>query len=133
MGNALATNRFRDFWKEVKKINKSNHCANKAPVIDSVSGDPQVTELWSTKFKNLYNRCDPSNRDSLLDQLHSVIIGDDLVPIVIDSDTVAGALKRLKAGKSDGRSLMSDHVLRAPPLLASKLSSLFTALIRLHS
>ena len=35
-------------------------------------------------------------RDSLLDQLHSVITGDDLVPIVIDTDTVAGALKRLK-------------------------------------
>ena len=68
-------------------------------------------------------------RDSLLDQLHSVITGDDLVPIVIDSDTVVGALRWLKLGKSDGRSLMSDHVLRAPPLLASKLSSLFTALI----
>ena len=40
-----------------------------------------------------------------------------------------GALKRLKAGKSDGRSQMSGHVLCAPPLLASKLSSLFTALI----
>ena len=78
---------------------------------------------------SLNNRCDPSNRDSLLDQFHSVITGDDLVPIVIDSDTVVGALKWLKLGKSDGRSLMSDHVLRAPPLLASKLSSLFTALI----
>ena len=50
MGNALTANRFRDFWKEVKKINKSKHCANKAPVIDGVSGDPQVAELWSTKF-----------------------------------------------------------------------------------
>ena len=62
----------------------------------------------------------------MLDQFHSVITGDDLV---IDSDTVVGALKWLKLGKSDGRSLMSDHVLLAPPLLASKLSSLFTALI----
>ena len=73
---------------------------------------------------SLNNRCDPSNRDSLLDQFHSVITGDDLVPIVIDSDTVVGALKCLKF---DGRSLMSDHVYRAPPLLTSKLSSLFTA------
>ena len=60
MGNTLAANRFRDFWKAVKK---SKHCANKAPVIDGMSGDPQVPELWSTKFKNLYNHCDPSNRD----------------------------------------------------------------------
>ena len=40
MGNALAANCFRDFWKGVKKVNKSKHCANKAPVIDGVSGDP---------------------------------------------------------------------------------------------
>ena len=31
---------------------------------------------------------------------------------------------------SDGKSLMSDHVLYAPPILASKLSRLFTALLR---
>ena len=59
MGNTLAANHFRDFWKEVKKVNKSKDCANKAPEIDVVSGDPQVTELWSTN-------CDSSNRDSLL-------------------------------------------------------------------
>ena len=58
-----------------------------------IDGDPQVAELWSIKFKNLYNHCDPSKRDSLLDQFHSVITGDDLEPI--DSETVAGALKRL--------------------------------------
>ena len=50
---------------------------------------------------------------NLLDQLHSVITRDDLVPIVIDSGSVVGTLKHLKAGKSDGRSLMSDPVLRA--------------------
>ena len=76
------------------------------------------------RFKELYNRCDPSKRETLLDQLHSVITREDLVTIAVDSDTVVGALKRLKLGKSDGRSLMSDHVLRAPPLLASKLSRL---------
>ena len=41
----------------------------------------------------VYNCCDPSNRDSLLDQLHSVTTGDDLVTIAVDSDTVVGALK----------------------------------------
>ena len=126
MGNAVAANCFRDFWKEVKKVNKSKRCANRAPVIDGGSGDPQVAEL----NLNLYNRCVPSNRDALLDQLHSVITEDDLGTIAINSDTVVVALKCLKLGKSDGRSLMSDHVLRAPPLLASKLSSLFSALIR---
>jgi len=75
----------------------------------------------------VYNRCDPSTRDSLLYQLHSVITRDDLVTTAVDADTVVCALKHLKL---DGRSLMSDHVLHAPPLLASKLSSLCTALLR---
>ena len=112
MGNALAANCSRDFWKEVKKVNKSKHCINKPPVIDGVSGDSQVTELWSAKFKELYNHCDPSKRDSLLDQLHSAITRDDLVTIAVDSGTVVGALKHLKLGKSDGRdSLLSCFVM----------------------
>ena len=82
MGNTLAANCSREFWKEVKKVNKSKHCINKPPVIDGVSGDSQVTELWSAKFKELYNHCDPSKRDSLLDQLHSVITREDLVTII---------------------------------------------------
>ena len=50
MGNALAANCFR--LLEERKVNKSKHCANRAPVIDGVAGDPQVAELQSTKFKN---------------------------------------------------------------------------------
>lgn len=63
---------------------------------------------------------------SLLEQLHPVTAGDILVTITINTDIVVGAYICLK---SDGRSLMSDHVLHALPLLASKLSGLFTALI----
>jgi len=69
-------------------------------------------------------------KKTLLDQLHSAITRDDLVTIAVNSGTVVGALKRFKLGKLDGRSLMSDHVLRAPSVLASKLSRLFTALLR---
>ena len=50
----------------------------------------------------------PVTETLLLDQPHSVITGDDLVPIVLN---IAGALKCLKLGKSDGRSLMSDSCL----------------------
>ena len=63
----------------------------------------------------------PVTETLLLDQPHSVITGDDLVPIVLN---VAGALKCLKLGISDERSLMSDHVLRAPPLLQNSPVSL---------
>lgn len=54
---------------------------------------------------------------------------DDLETLIVDTDTVICAIKRLKAEKLDGKSLMSDHVLYVPPILASKLSRLFTALL----
>ena len=99
-------------------------------MIDGVSGGPQIAWLWSTKFKKLYNRCNPSTRNSLQEQLSSIITEDDLEALIVDTDTVVCAIKRLKAGKSDEKSLMSVHVLYAPPILASKLSCLFTALLR---
>ena len=98
-------------------------------MIDGVLGDPQIAGLWSTKFKELCNRCNPSTRNSLQEQLNSIITEDDLETLIVDSDTVICANKRLRAGKSDRKFLMSDHVLYAPPILASKLSCLFTALL----
>ena len=114
----------------MKKVNNTRYHGRTAPVIDGISGDPQIAGLWSTKFKELYNRCNPSTRNSLQEQLNSIITEDDLETLLVDTDTVICAIKRLKAGKSDGKSLMSDHDLYAPPILASKLSRLFTALLR---
>ena len=64
------------------------------------------------------------------EQLNSIITEDDLETLIVDTDTVISAIKRLKAGKSNGKSSISDYVLYAPPILASKLSRLFTALLR---
>ena len=114
----------------MKKVNSTKYRGHTAPVIDGVSGDPQIAGLWPTKFKELYNICNPRTRNSLQEQLNSIITEDNLEPSIVDTDTVICAIKRLKAGKSDGKSLMSDHVLYAPPILASKLSRLFTALLR---
>ena len=47
-------------------------------VIDGVLGDPQIAGLWSTKFKELHNCCNPSTRNSLQEQLKSIITEDDL-------------------------------------------------------
>ena len=99
-------------------------------MIDGVSGDPQIAGLWSTKFKELYNCSNPSTINSLQKQLNSIITEDDLEVPIVDTYTVICAIKQLKAGKSDGKSLMSVHVLYAPPILASKLSCLFTALLQ---
>lgn len=73
---------------EVKKVNSTKCCGCTAPVVISVSGDPQIAGLWSANFKELYNRCDPSNRNSLQEQLNSIITEDDLETLIVDTDTV---------------------------------------------
>ena len=80
MGDALAKNRSRDFWKEVKKVNRTKYHGCTTPVIDGVprSGNSQIAGLWSTKVKELYNHCNPSTRNSLQEQLNSIITEDDL-------------------------------------------------------
>ena len=62
--------------------------------------------------------------------MNSSVTTQDLVSLSVDIDTVLGTINQLKPGKSDGKSLMSDHVLHAPPILASKLAELFTSLLR---
>ena len=47
----------------MKKVN-STKCRGHT-VIDGVLGDHQIAGLWSTKFKELYNCCNPSTRNSL--------------------------------------------------------------------
>ena len=82
------------------------------------------------KFKDLYNRCDPNKRAKVLEEVNSSVTTQDLASLSVDIDTVLEAIDQLKPGKSDGKSLMSDHVLNAPPILASKLAELFTSLLR---
>ena len=90
--------------------------------------DPQIPGLRSTKFKELYNRCNPSTRNSLQEQLNSIITEDYLETLI---DTVICAIQQLKAEKLHRKSLMSDHVLYAPPSFASKLSLfIYTALLQ---
>ena len=95
-----------------------------------MSGDPKIAELWSVKIKDLYNRCDLNKRTKLLEEVKSFITTQDLVSLSVSIDTVLRAINQLKPGKSDGKSLMSDHVLYAPPILVSKLAELFTSLLQ---
>jgi len=65
----------------------------------------------------------------VLEDVDMSVSEDDLVPLSINADTVSRSASQLKPKKSNGKSLMSDLVLFAPPILASILAGPFTALI----
>ena len=49
MANALLSNNKRDFWKEIKKINKNNNCLPN--LIDDVTGNQDISDHFASKYK----------------------------------------------------------------------------------
>jgi len=78
-----------------------------------MSGDAQITELWSTKFDN--------KRAKVLDEVNTSVTEVDLVSFSVEVDTVSRSISKLKPRKSD---LISDHVWLAPHIFASKPAGL---------
>ena len=70
----------------LNQINSTKYCGRTAPVIDGISEDPQNAGLWSTKFKKPDNRCNPSTRNSLQEQLSSIMTEDDLETFIVEND-----------------------------------------------
>ena len=64
---------------------ESKHDAPTAHVIDVVSGDAQIAELWSAKFENLHNHCNPNKRARVLEDVNMSVSDDDLVSFSIAS------------------------------------------------
>ena len=58
------------------------------------------------------------------------ISSEDIANLSFSSEIIKQAVGKLKRGKSDGGSLVSDHVIEAPPSIFPFLAQLFTALLR---
>ena len=67
----------------------------------------------------LYWKSNGKLNNGILDEVNTSIAKEDLVSVSIDADIVLRAINQLKPRKSDGKSLISDHVLFAPPSLAA--------------
>ena len=71
------------------------HAAPTAHVIDGVSGGAQIVGLWSAKFENLHNHCNPNKRARVLEDVNMSVSVDDLVSFSIDADTVSRSISQL--------------------------------------
>ena len=73
IGKALSESRTRDFWKEVRRLSNSKHgrCAS-APVIDNISNDHDISELFSSKMEALLTP--PAISVSVLTYLEKLVL-----------------------------------------------------------
>ena len=90
--------------------------SNTTSVVDGISGDENLAELWASKLKTLlntntnnYSCCDFSQ---LINENVSVSTLSELSVTVTPVD-VSRALKNLKSGKKDNDNLSSDHLRHA--------------------
>ena len=55
MAEAFASHNSRNFWSEVKKVNKKSKGQVCVSSIDGVSGDLSISNLWATKLRDLFS------------------------------------------------------------------------------
>ena len=54
MAKALASNKRRDFWAEIRKVTRHSKGVS-VPILDGVSGDSAISSMWASKLSSLYN------------------------------------------------------------------------------
>ena len=129
LAEALLNDPNRNFWSEVRRF-VGHHKSVPTSAVDGVSGPENIANLWCSHFKQLYNTVDGSASTDLLSALDSGISHDELDRISISAEVIEVAIGKLKRGKSDGDTLMSNHIIEAPSSICQFLARLFTSMLR---
>ena len=126
MAHTVVSINSRDLWSEVRKVKGRNKISSN---VDGSCDSKEITELFSEKYKHLYNSV-PYNIDdmhaiesTIFERLHNC---ENLKYVISHSDVI-NAVSHLKNGKSDGsEGLFSDHFLHATHRFYVILSILYT-------
>ena len=79
----------RNFWSEVKKVNKKSKGQSSVSSIDGVSGDLSISNLWGAKLRDLFSSQDVTERDNLHADVMNKISPNDLANLNISPGSVA--------------------------------------------
>ena len=138
MANALLSNNKRDFWKEIKKINKNNNCLPN--LIDDVTGNQDISNHFSSKYESLYNSVSYNEADmkSLMKRFDCIIDNfeidingksNSVITVNMVNDVVEG-ISQVKHNKKDGYGVVyTDHFINATHKMFVYLSLLFNAMV----
>jgi len=130
MADALQSGRNRDFWKEVKNMQKSKKTI--PTVVDNANNKHDIAELFHTKFKDLYNMTgiDSNSMESILSELNKRIVTCNKQSHAVTVNTVKRLAHKLKRDKYDGlHGLNSSCIVYGSQRLHTLLSMYFSAVI----
>lgn len=117
MAQSIVQNDNRNFWQEVKKMNKKESWL--PDTVDGVTGNREIADMFGSKYKKLYNSAPYDadvmrDIDQVLNERMTACSSDDCVKI----DDVKKAVSFMKKGKSDGNDMIeSDHIINGSNLL----------------
>ena len=129
MVKAVSNNDSRKLWSEVRKF--KGKCNIVASSIDNVSDRGEIANIFSRKYKDLYNSV--SFNSSVLSDIESKIatLCDECTYTYdIQVNEVSNAVQKLKVGKSGGcEDITSDNIINGTHQLYVWLSLLFKAMV----
>ena len=124
---AMAENRSRDFFAEVKKQNPRPPAACS---INGLEGEYNIADFFQEKCNTLYNSV--QSNPERLEAVRSRIRGEAELSAAeechISPAAVEEAVRKLKHGKRDGdKGLVSSHLLYSSRLFMSQIAAMLTA------
>ena len=115
----------KEFWSEVRHLNRSH--SSYTPVVDGVSGDENIANLFATKSEGLLNTHTSSSHSSTP---QSSLTGLCISEVSFSDDDVLQALFKLRQNKSDGSGVFTEHLKYASSVISEPLSAFFTSVVR---
>ena len=86
MAEALASSSSRNFWNEIKNVNRSCSQRPHAPVVDGIRSEKDIANVFSSKISSLLSSANSESSDSLLHQLADHLTSKDLSSVSVSSN-----------------------------------------------
>ena len=100
------------------------------PVVDGVSGDENIANLFATKSEGLLNTHTSSSHSSLHSPLQSSLTDLCISEVSFSDDDVLQALSKLSKNKSDGSGVCTEHLKYSSSVISESLAAFFTSVVR---
>ena len=136
MAEAIVNNRERDLWQEVKQSKQTNKSVPN--IMDNVTGAKNIINLFTNKFRNLYNSvgfniedleilC--TNINNKIKEKHNNFKVDFNYEFLISVQDVKDAIFKLKPDKKEENGVNMNHFKLGSHRLIVVLSLLFNCML----
>ena len=114
----------KQFWSEVGHLNSSN--CSYTPVVDGVSGDENIANIFATKSEGLLNTHPSFLSFFSLLPLQSSLTDLIIIEVFFSDDDVLQALSKHSKNKSDGSGVCTEHLKYSSSVISESLAAFFT-------